>query len=109
MERLGARMETGLRERLAGLGRPVTVVRQGSAFVATSWTAPRDWHDLAEHHDFALDNELRRRLLEKGVYFFPLAVKQCSLSAAHGEAEVDSTLEAVGAVVELRRTPGGVS
>ncbi|MCB1020454.1 MAG: aspartate aminotransferase family protein [Bryobacterales bacterium] len=111
VERLGARMEAGLRERLSGLGRPVTVVRQGSAFVAYFMDhAPRDWHDLAEHHDFTLDNELRRRLLEKGVYFFPLAVKQCSLSTAHGEAEVDSTLEAVEAVVEeLLRAPGGVS
>ncbi|MBL8219878.1 MAG: hypothetical protein JNL62_11645, partial [Bryobacterales bacterium] len=56
---------------------------------------PVDWHDLAGHHDFAYDEAFRRRLLERGVYFFPLATKQCSISYAHTIDQIDRTLEAV--------------
>lgn len=100
VERLGARLEQGLRRNLASLDRPATVVRQGSAFAIYFMDhAPRDWHDLAERHDFAFDNAFRRRLLDHGVYFFPLATKQCSLSAVHTEQDVDRTIEAVGAAL----------
>jgi glutamate-1-semialdehyde 2,1-aminomutase len=108
MERLGARLEKGLCEALRVLDRPVTIIRQGSAFVIYFMDhAPRDWHDLAEHHDFAFDNEFRRRLIEEGVYFFPLATKQCSLSAAHTEGDLDRTIEAVAQSLSL--VPSGVS
>ena len=108
MERLGARLEAGLNQALDELDRPVTIVRQGSAFVVYFMDhAPRDWHDLAEHHDFAFDNEFRRRLLDEGVYFFPLATKQCSLSAAHTERDLDRTLEAVARCMPA--VPSGVS
>jgi glutamate-1-semialdehyde 2,1-aminomutase len=96
LERLGTRLESGLRDALGAMDRPTTIVRQGSAFVIYFMDhAPRDWHDLAEHHDFALDSDFRRRLLDEGVYFFPLAAKQCSLSAAHTESDLDRTVEAV--------------
>jgi glutamate-1-semialdehyde 2,1-aminomutase len=42
-----------------------------------------------------LDGQLRKKLLDAGVYFFQLPMKQCSLSAAHTEADVDATLHAV--------------
>jgi glutamate-1-semialdehyde 2,1-aminomutase len=57
--------------------------------------APVDWHDLIENHDATLDAHLRRELLDLGSYFFQLPVKQCSISAAHTEAHVDETIEAV--------------
>jgi glutamate-1-semialdehyde 2,1-aminomutase len=56
--------------------------------------APRDWHDLAEHHDFTADELLRQELIERGVYVFPLATKQWSISAAHSEADLEQTVEA---------------
>ena len=100
VERLGARLQKGLRQTLGCLDRPATVVRQGSAFVIYfSDRAPRDWHDLVENHDFAFDNDFRRRLLHRGVYFFPLATKQCSLSAVHTEQDIDRTIEAVAAAL----------
>ncbi|MCI0423747.1 MAG: hypothetical protein L0387_27455 [Acidobacteria bacterium] len=58
-------------------------------------------HDLAENHDFALDEKMRRALIERierGIYFFPMATKR-SISAAHSEADVDATLESVGQVL----------
>jgi glutamate-1-semialdehyde 2,1-aminomutase len=53
---------------------------------------PRDWHDLAIHHDFTTDAIFRRILVEQGIYVFPLATKQWSLSAAHSRADIELTL-----------------
>jgi glutamate-1-semialdehyde 2,1-aminomutase len=35
---------------------------------------------------------MRRALIERGIYFFPLAVKQGSISAAHTAADIEATL-----------------
>ena len=56
---------------------------------------PKDWHDLAEHHNFALDTRMRKNLIEQGIYFFPVPVKQCSISAAHPENDIVLTLEQI--------------
>jgi glutamate-1-semialdehyde 2,1-aminomutase len=61
---------------------------------------PVDWHDLATHHDVALDSRLRQELIRRGVYTFPLAMKQYSISAAHTEADIDATLTAFGESLE---------
>jgi len=95
-ESLGARMEAGLREAAAAAGVTATVARQGGTFCLYFMDhAPADWHDLAANHDFARDEAFRRALIERGVFFFPVAVKQCSISAAHTEADVDFTVRAV--------------
>ena len=97
-EAMGARMEKGLLDVIARKGVKATVARQGSAFCIYFMDhAPVDWHDLAGNHDFAFDDAFRRRLLERGVYFFPLATKQCSISYAHTAEQVGKTVEAVEA------------
>jgi glutamate-1-semialdehyde 2,1-aminomutase len=53
---------------------------------------PKDWHDLAMHHDFTADLVFRRILVEHGIYVFPLATKQWSLSAAHSRTDIELTL-----------------
>jgi glutamate-1-semialdehyde 2,1-aminomutase len=53
---------------------------------------PVDWHDLASHHDFGLDARFRRRLVERGVFVFPTATKQWSISAGHTEEDVAKTV-----------------
>ena len=93
LEALGSRMEVGLRGITRALGLTTVVSRQGSAFCLYFMDhLPRDWHDLAENHNFGLDEKLRQVLIEHGVYFFPLAVKQCSISFAHTESDIDTTL-----------------
>jgi glutamate-1-semialdehyde 2,1-aminomutase len=62
---------------------------------------PKDWHDVAQHHNFALDTKMRRNLIERGVYFFPVAVKQCSISAAHTEEDIAFTLEQIKQALAL--------
>ena len=66
-------------------------------------------HDIAAQHDFEADLRMRRLLIERGVFVFPVATKQCSLSAAHTEEMVDETLRAVGhALAEAVPAPAGV-
>jgi glutamate-1-semialdehyde 2,1-aminomutase len=94
VEGLGQKIQEALEEILAALEVSGVVARQGSAFCIYFMDHhPRDWHDLAANHDFALDQKLRLALIRRGVYFFPLAVKQCSISAAHTEADVEFTVE----------------
>jgi glutamate-1-semialdehyde 2,1-aminomutase len=48
-----------------------------------------------EHHDFERDVQLRRALIDLGVFFVPIATKQCSISAAHTADDIAVTLEKV--------------
>lgn len=98
LETLGHRMQNGLTEILAKSDIKAVVARQGSAFCIYFMDhLPVDWHDVIIHHDVEMDGRLRQRLLDSGVYFFQLPMKQCSLSASHTEADVDVTLRAVEA------------
>jgi glutamate-1-semialdehyde 2,1-aminomutase len=96
LEALGKRMQQGIEDFARQTGRGLVVSRQGSAFCVYFMDhAPIDWHDLAAHHDMAEDVRLRRTLIERGVYVFPVPTKQLSISAAHTESDIDQTLEAV--------------
>ena len=93
LETLGARMQEGLTRLFVQNNIAATVVRQGSAFCVYFMDhAPRDWHEIAEHHDMERDLRYRRALIAHGVYQFPLPTKQASISAAHTEADIDDTL-----------------
>ncbi|MEO7652071.1 MAG: aspartate aminotransferase family protein, partial [Bryobacteraceae bacterium] len=97
IEAAGAEMERGLTSVLAQAGVESVVVRQGSAFCIYFMDhKPVDWHDLAAHHKMRLDEAMRQDLIENGIYFFPLATKQCSLSAAHRAEHIERTVEQVG-------------
>ncbi len=101
VEQMGARIEAGIREIARAMGLTTTLVRQGSAFCLYFMDHPPvDWHDLAAHHDFALDSRMRLEMIDRGVYYFPTATKQCSISAAHCEADIDQTLETLRAALE---------
>jgi glutamate-1-semialdehyde 2,1-aminomutase len=50
---------------------------------------------LALHHDFKSDTEFRRILVRHGIYVFPLATKQWSISAAHRAEDIEETLRQV--------------
>ena len=86
LESLGARLESLVQ------GLPLLTVRQGSCLCFYFMNhAPRDWHDLAAHHDSPRDVAMRQWLIEQGVYSFPLAAKQWSISAAHTAADIEET------------------
>ncbi len=101
LEALGRRLENGLTEIFAEFGLTTTISRVGSAFCVYFMDhAPRDWHDILLHHDFDLDLRYRRALVERGVYHFPLACKQGSISAAHTETAIDDTLQRTREVLQ---------
>ncbi len=91
---LGKQMQKGLESVFGEAGIAATVARQGSAFCTYFMDhAPVDWHDLAAHHDFDFDVRYRTALIAEGIYHFPLATKQGSISLAHTEDDISLTLE----------------
>jgi glutamate-1-semialdehyde 2,1-aminomutase len=106
LEQIGQQMQTGLEEILRAEKIPAVVARQGSAFCVYFMDhLPVDWHDLASHHDAETDMRMRRRLLDEGVYFFQLPMKQCSISAAHTADDVKMTLAATERTLASLLTP----
>lgn len=94
LEALGADIQAGILDIFKRHGIAACVPRQGSAFsFYLMEKPPRDLHDIIQAHDFGRDLALRRALIERGVFFVPIATKQCSLSAAHSHADVAFTLE----------------
>lgn len=93
-------MQRGIEQIVSAAGLCAAVARQGSAFCIYFMDhEPKDWHDLAEHHDFAQDTSMRKNLIEQGIYFFPMPSKQCSISAAHTEEDIALTLEQIKLVL----------
>jgi glutamate-1-semialdehyde 2,1-aminomutase len=77
-----------------------TIVRQGSAFCVYFMDhAPTSWHDIALHHDMDTDVDLRKGLIDEGIYVFPVATKQWSVSSAHTESDFEATIEALANVL----------
>jgi glutamate-1-semialdehyde 2,1-aminomutase len=96
VEALGQRLEHGLGQAATEAGVTARVARIGSALCVYFMDhAPVDWHDLAAGNDFNLDRMVRCELVDRGIYVFPLATKQWSISAAHTEADIDETVAAM--------------
>ena len=94
IENLGKQAEEGIKAIFAANGVEGCVARVGSAFSFYFMDhKPRDFHDMLTNHDFERDVELRRKLIAEGVYFVPIATKQCSISAAHSEQDIDFMLD----------------
>lgn len=101
LERMGAQLESQLAAVFKEQGVKATISRQGSAYCVYFMDhIPRDWHDLATHHDFDFDTRYRRLLIEEGIFNFPLPTKQGSLSTSHTEAHLAETVAATRRVLE---------
>lgn len=100
VEKLGKMLEEGLKDIFRDYDTPVYVARQGSAFCTYFMDhAPVDFHDIVQHHNFSLDKEYRLNLIEKGIFNFPLPIKQGSISFAHTVNDIEETLEKTAEVV----------
>jgi glutamate-1-semialdehyde 2,1-aminomutase len=100
LAQLGRIFETGFETIRKEAKLPLTLARQGSAFCIYFMDhAPVDWHDIAQNHDFAADLAMRQAVMERGIFPFPLATKQWSISAAHTEPMIHETLEAIGTAI----------
>ncbi len=93
LERRGARLEDGL----AGYGHVQRVGAMLTLFVADG--PVRDFAD-AERSDTERYAELFRHLLASGVYVAPSQFEAMFVSLAHGDTEIDRTVDAVGTFFE---------
>ncbi|HMF73144.1 MAG TPA: hypothetical protein VK616_16810, partial [Flavitalea sp.] len=62
--------------------------------------APRDVHDILDHHDFSFDLRYRKALIDKGIYLIPIACKQSSVSHAHTEEDIYHTISITKQVLD---------
>ncbi len=93
LERLGARLEAGLREAAGGEG---TVQRVGAMLTLFCRDEPvRSFAD-ARGADTERYAALFRHLLAAGIYVAPSQFEAMFLSLAHTDADVERTVEAVG-------------
>ena len=95
-------MEKGLREIFSGRDYSTEVVRQGSAFAVYFMDhEPTSWADIARNNDGQRDVRYRKLLIENGVFHFPVAAKQGSISFAHTEDDIDQTLSITERVLDV--------
>ncbi len=101
LEKLASKLEEGQRRLFADFRIVATISRIGSAHCVYFMDhAPRDWWDLLQGHDSAFDLRYRRALIDRGIYNFPVAAKQGSISFAHSESDIDQTLDALASVLK---------
>ncbi|GAA4749031.1 aspartate aminotransferase family protein [Flavisolibacter ginsenosidimutans] len=102
VEKLGAMLDKGFNEIFQKLDTPFFIARQGSAFCVYFMDhAPLDFHDIALNNNFLLDKEYRINLIQRGIYQFPLPIKQGSISFAHSVLDIEKTLEQTKEVVSI--------
>ncbi|MDQ6480048.1 aspartate aminotransferase family protein [Dyadobacter sp. LHD-138] len=101
VNRLGQMLEDGLNTIFSSTGKPYHVARQGSAYCVYFMDhAPVDFHDILKNHDFSFDKTYRLKLIDKGIFNFPLPIKQGSISFAHSLQDIEETLEKTEDVVQ---------
>ncbi|ACT96451.1 aminotransferase class-III [Dyadobacter fermentans DSM 18053] len=108
VNQLGQVLEDGLHSIFSGMDKPFHVARQGSAFCVYFMDhAPMDFHDILKNHDFGFDKTYRLKLIEQGIFNFPLPIKQGSISFAHTLQDIEETLEKTEDVVQrlLQKSP----
>jgi glutamate-1-semialdehyde 2,1-aminomutase len=93
LEHRGARLESGLR---AAGGGEATVQRVGAMLTLFASEGPVASFDDASRCDTERYGALFRHLLMRGIYVAPSQFEATFLSLAHGDDEIDRTVEAVG-------------
>ncbi len=105
LENRAQQLEEGQRKLLRDHNITATISRVGSAHCIYFMDhAPTNWWELITNHDSAFDLAYRRGLIARGIYHFPVASKQGSISFAHSKDDIDATLDATRAVLaDLKR------
>lgn len=97
---LGEILEKGLHAIFSQYDKPYQIAREGSAFCVYFMDhLPVDFHDILTNHDFDFDKQYRLALIKKGIFHFPLPIKQGSISFAHSLEDIERTLEATDDVM----------
>jgi len=94
LERLGARLEDGLRRAAAGAGVPATVNRVGSMLTAFFTPGPVTDYASAKRADTARYARFFHAMLDRGVFLAPSQFEAAFVSLAHAEADIDAAARA---------------
>ncbi|MFL6201033.1 MAG: glutamate-1-semialdehyde 2,1-aminomutase [Thermoanaerobaculia bacterium] len=94
LEAIGARLQSGIEEAARRHGIPVRVQRQGSMLGLFFTDAPVTNLEDVNRTDRQRFTRIFHRLLGQGVHLPPSAYEALFLSTAHGDAEIDATVEA---------------
>ncbi|MFP6854466.1 MAG: aminotransferase class III-fold pyridoxal phosphate-dependent enzyme, partial [Opitutales bacterium] len=93
LAKMGARLAEGLSATAADAGIPLQMPQVGSMFCFFFSEHPVTNYEQAISTDAERFKGIFRHALDKGVYLPPSPYETCFLSAAHGDEEVDRTLE----------------
>jgi glutamate-1-semialdehyde 2,1-aminomutase len=97
LEARSARLEEGLRRAARDAGAVVTVNRVGSMITVFFCKGPVTDYATAKASDTKRFARFFHAMLERGVYLPPAQFEAAFVSLAHGDAEIDATLEAAAA------------
>ena len=95
LEKIGARLEQGVRSMLASKGLDYQFNRVGSMFCLFFTAEPIVNLQSVMTADTAAFRKFFTSMLEQGVYMAPSPYETGFMSVAHGNAEIDATLEAM--------------
>lgn len=101
LEERGARLEAGLRS--AAAGQPIALQRVGALATLFFHDGPVRNFEEASAGDTERYGALFRHLLAGGIYVPPSQFEAMFVSLAHGDAEIDRTVEAAESFFEAFR------
>ena len=100
LEEVSARLQAGLEAQAAERGVPLAVQRVGSMLGLFFREGPAEDLAAVEASDRDLYARVFHGLLSRGVHLPPSPFETLFVSLAHGEAEIDRTVEAFGQALE---------
>lgn len=101
VENLGRLLENGLNDIFSQYDFPFHVAREKSAFCVYFMDhAPVDFHDILLSHNFSFDREYRLGLIKRGIFNFPLPIKQGSISFSHSVSDIEQTLDVTKDIIK---------
>ncbi len=96
LERLGGLLSNGIRDHLASQKVSAQTSQVGSMFQTFFTSRKVTDYNSAKSSDVNTYNRYFRSLLELKVFVPPSQLESCFLSTAHGEAEIEQTLDSIG-------------
>jgi glutamate-1-semialdehyde 2,1-aminomutase len=99
------RLAEGIADEARAAGIPLTLNRVGSMWTWFFTPGPVTNYDEAAKSDTAAFGRFHRAMLERGVWLPPSQFEAAFISAAHGEAEIETTITAAREAFAVLRLP----
>jgi glutamate-1-semialdehyde 2,1-aminomutase len=104
LDRVAARLVSGLQAEATRAGVPLTLNRVGSMWTGFFAGAPVVDYASAKKADTAAFARFFRCMLENGIYLPPSQFEAAFVSSAHTEEDVNQTLRAAGQALDVLRS-----